>query len=246
MRTHRSEREIVMNRFIVGAAVAAAGACLPWGCENATAPGASQEAQAPQDAQAGAPDIPDLPAGTYRLDMSHASLVFHVNHLGFSDYTGAFDAFDATLELDPENPAAAKATAVIDLNSLRIPAPPSGFREELLSAQWLGAVDFPEMTFESTSVTPTGPASADIVGTLTLKGAVQPVTLHAQFNGGWAGHEFDPAARIGFSAHGALKRSAFGVSIGVPEPGSTMGVSDDVAFEIEAEFTGPAWTPGTE
>ena len=43
----------------------------------------------------------DLPAGTYRLDKTHASLVFQVNHLGFSDYTGAFEDFDVMLELDP-------------------------------------------------------------------------------------------------------------------------------------------------
>jgi len=51
----------------------------------------------------------------------------------------------------------------------------------------------------------------------------------------------DPHARIGFSAHGTLKRSDFGIAFGIPQPGSTMGVSDAVEFSIEAEFSGPAW-----
>ena len=35
-------------------------------------------------------------------------------------------------------------------------------------------------------------------------------------------------------------------SFGIPVPPSTMGVSDEVKFEIETEFTGPAWKdPGT-
>ena len=34
-----------------------------------------------------APNTPDVPAGTYRLDPAHASLIFRVDHLGFSRYT---------------------------------------------------------------------------------------------------------------------------------------------------------------
>ena len=43
-------------------------------------------------------------AGVYRLDKHHASIVFAVNHLGFSDYVGQFTRFDATLTIDPAEP----------------------------------------------------------------------------------------------------------------------------------------------
>ena len=86
----------------------------------------------------------------------------------------------------------------------------------------------------------TGPATADVTGDLTLKGVTKPVTLHATFNGGYEGHPQDPHARIGFSAHGVLKRSDFGITLGIPAPGTTMGVFDDVEFAIDAEFSGPA------
>lgn len=49
----------------------------------------------------------------------------------------------------------------------------------------------------------------------------------------------DPHARIGFSAHGSLKRSEFGIANGIPQPGSSMGVGDNVEVIIEAEFSGP-------
>ncbi len=68
----------------------------------------------------------------------------------------------------------------------------------------------------------------------------KPVVLDATFNGGYAGHLMDPHARIGFSAHGVFKRSDFGVKYGVPAPGTTMGVSDEVEVNIETEFSGPA------
>jgi len=144
------------------------------------------------------------------------------------------------MTLDPAQPETAKLTATVELNSLAIPGPPAGFIDELLSDTWLGASITPQMKFESTSITRTGPATADIVGDLTLKGATKPVTLHATFNGGYEGHPMDPAARIGFSAHGTLKRSDFGIDIGIPAPGSTMGVFDEVTIDIETEFTGPA------
>lgn len=191
-----------------------------------------------------APDVSKLPAGDYKLDASHASLVFKVNHLGFSNYTAQFRSFTADMTLDPAQPETAKLTALIDLKSLDIPTPPAGFIAELLSDTWLGASITPQMKFESTTVTRTGPATADILGNLTLKGVTRPVTLHATFNGGYEGHPMDPAARIGFSAHGTLKRSDFGIDIGIPSPGSTMGVFDEVTIEIETEFTGPALKDG--
>lgn len=222
---------------ILAAWLLSAGGCSP----SAPAPEAPAPAAPAADETApAAPDVSKLPAGAYKLDPSHASLTFKVNHLGFALYTAQFQDFTADLQLDPAKPEAASVKAEIDLASLLLPHPPEGFKDELLGADWLGAAQTPKMTFVSTGIAMTGPATADITGDLTLKGVTQPVTLHATFNGGYEGHPQDPNARIGFSAHGVLKRSAFGVSLGIPAPGSTMGVFDDVAIEIEAEFTGPA------
>ena len=192
------------------------------------------------------PDVSNLPAGTYTTDPAHSALIFRVNHLGFSNYTASFSDVKTELTLDPAIPETATVTAAIDLASLTLPAPPKGFVDELLGKDWLDKKTTPQMKFESTGVTKTGPATADIVGNLTLKGVTKPVTLHATFNGGYAGHPMDKHARIGFSVKGALKRSDFGVSLGIPVPPSTMGVSNEVTFEIETELSGPEWKdPGT-
>ncbi|MDO8838578.1 MAG: YceI family protein [Parvibaculum sp.] len=182
-----------------------------------------------------------VPGGTYRLDKSHASLIFRVSHIGFSNYTGRFATFDATLDIDPENPAAAKLEASVDPASLAVENPPEGFLESLLGPDWFDAAKFPEMTFRSTKIEMTGDDTARVTGDLMLHGVTLPVAFDATFNGGYAGHPFEPNARIGFSARGGLSRSAFGIAYGVPEEGSTMGVGDAVEFIIEAEFTGPAW-----
>lgn len=181
----------------------------------------------------------EIPAGAYTLDTSHASLIFRVDHLGFSKYTSKFGTFDATLQFDPAKPEASKVSAKIDPNSLTLDNPPEGFTEKLRGKDWLNTKEFPKITFASTKVSVTGKNTADITGDLTLHGVTKPITLHTTFNGGYAGHPMDPRARIGFSANGTFKRSDFGITYGIPAPGTKMGVGDEVEVMLEVEFSGP-------
>jgi polyisoprenoid-binding protein YceI len=213
---------------------AALAACSPPTAKKTEAPAAPAAA-----APAAKPAMPQVPAGDYKLDKAHASLVFTVNHLGFSHYTARFTEFDASLKFDPANPTASTIEASIDPRSLDLPAPPAGFKAVLLGPNWLDAAKHPTITFRSTKVEVTGANTAKITGDFTLHGVTKPVVLEATFNGGYAGHPMDPHARIGFSAHGVFKRSDFGIAYGVPAPGTTMGVSDEVDVRIETEFSGP-------
>jgi len=226
-----------MNRMIFAAALIALTACSP-----APAP---QQAAAPAPAVAAVrtPSVEGLPAGAYHLDKAHGSLIFRIDHLSFSHFTGRFARWDANLQLDPQHPETASITATIDPRSLESDNPPDGFLNMLRGAEWLNAPQFPEITFRSTHVEMTGANTARITGDFTFRGVTKPVTLEATFNGGYPGNIYDRNARLGFSAHGAVKRSDFGMSIGLPPPGTNMGVGDDVEFIIESEFSGPAWTP---
>ena len=188
----------------------------------------------------------NVPAGAYTLDRAHASLIFRVNHLGFSNYTARFKRFDANLQFDPANLAASKVVASVDVDSLETDFPDPAkldFNAKLKGTGWLDVARFPRMEFESRQIDVTGVNTLRIHGDLTLHGVTRPIVLEATFNGGYAGHPMDPNARIGFSAQGTLKRSEFGIAYGIPAPGTTMGVSDEVNVVIEAEFTGPPLVP---
>lgn len=203
---------------------------------EASAPLAAQQAQV-----AIVPIATDIPAGEFKLDKSHASLVFKVDHIGFSNYTGQFDNFDATLQFNAAEPEKMSVVATIDAGSLDIPSPPEGFLDELKGPDWLDAGKFPALSFRSTKVTLTAPQTARIDGELTFHGVTAPVSMEARFNGGYANFPpYDPAPRIGFSATGSLNRSAFGVSAAIPNAEMKLGVGDLVKFEIDAEFTGAA------
>ena len=228
-----------MKRVFATCAVFALAACGPAEDQTKKDQASSEAARAPAPPVAITPVKTDAPAGTYKLDKAHASLIFRVSHIGFSNYTARFGNFDAELTFDPAKPETSSVTATIDAKSLGLENPPPGFVAELLNPKWLDAAGHPKMTFRSTKVELTGANTARITGDFTMKGVTLPITLDATFNGGYAGHPYDPNARIGFSAKGSLARSAFGVKEGVPPPGSTMGVSDAVEIIVEAEFNGP-------
>jgi polyisoprenoid-binding protein YceI len=181
-----------------------------------------------------------VPKGAYEVDKAHTSLVFRVSHIGFSSYTGRFTRVDAKLEFDPSRIAASRVDVTIDPRSIQADNAPSGFLDSLAGKDWLDAEHFPAMSFRSKTVEVKGTNSFRIHGDLTLHGVTKPIVLDAHYNGGYASHPFEPRARIGFSAHGSFKRSDFGVSYGLPAPGTTMGVGDEVQVVLETEFSGPA------
>jgi polyisoprenoid-binding protein YceI len=181
------------------------------------------------------------PAGQYQIDKAHASLLMRVSHLGFSTYTTRFSRFDAQLTFDPSNIPASKVVTTIDASSFEMDAAPQVCFDIMKGPQMLDTVKFPQIVFKSERIRMTGAKSMEISGTLTLHGVTRPLVLTATFNGGYPGlPNMDPHARVGFSAHGSFKRSDFGMTFGIPAPGTTMGVGDLIDYSIEAEFTGPA------
>ena len=74
-------------------------------------------------------EMAELRSGAYTLDQDHASLIFKVNHLGFSTYIGRFNEFDATLDFDPENVENSSLEVIVDMTSLDVDNPE--FAEEL-------------------------------------------------------------------------------------------------------------------
>jgi len=186
------------------------------------------------------PEAPTaVPKGAYNIDKSHTSLLFRVSHIGFSAYTGRFTGVDAKLDFVPSRLADSRVNVTIDPKSIQADNAPSGFLDSLAGKDWLDAARFPTMSFRSISVEVTGQNTFRLHGELTMHGVTRPLTLDASYNGGYASHPYEPRARIGFSATGKFKRSDFGVAYGIPAPGTTMGVGDDVSVVLETEFTGP-------
>lgn len=59
-----------------------------------------------------------LAAAPWAIDKSHTSVIFQVDHLGFSIVNGFFREFDATVDFDPENMETASVDFTIKADSV--------------------------------------------------------------------------------------------------------------------------------
>lgn len=180
-------------------------------------------------AQAPAPHDPSkVEAGTYAVDPNHTQVEFTVSHMGFSNYTGTFSGASGELTLDPK--AAGKSTLKVSVPVKSVMTTSAKLDEELKSAQWIDATQFPDMTFVSTKVTLEGKDKAKVSGDLTLHGVTKPVVLDVTFVGAGT-NPLSKKYTVGFEAKGEIKRSDFGVKTYVPLIGDALHLTIAGAFE---------------
>lgn len=175
-----------------------------------------------------------MPSGLYKLDKTHASLVWKVSHLGLSDYTARFTSFDADLFFNAQDPATSKLKVTIDPTSIKTDYPnpeQKDFDAQLVKEKsWFNAEQFPEIKFTSTKVTKTGDNTGIVKGNLTFLGVTKSISLDVIFNKAIGNHPFANKPAIGFSATTSLNRSDYGMNTYIPN------IGDSVDVIIEAEF----------
>ena len=173
-------------------------------------------------------DPAKVEGGSYAVDSNHTQVMFSVSHMGFSTYTGTFSGADGELTLDPKTASASALKVSVPVKSVMTTS--SKLDEELRSADWLDAGQFPDMTFVSTKVAPAGKGKAKVTGDLTIHGVTKPATLEVSFVGAGV-NPLDKKYTVGFEAKGDVKRSDFGVKKYVPLIGDTLHLSIAGAFE---------------
>lgn len=145
---------------------------------------------------------------------------------------GSANGISGTVTFDPAAPAATKGKIVVAAASLHVPNPM--MKEHLHGEQWLDVAKHQEITFEAKSlsnVKTTGDSTtADLTGTLSIKGVAKQVTapvkftylkdkLGARTNGQMQGD------LLVIRANFTIQRSDFGINPKAPE--------DKVADTIE-------------
>lgn len=178
----------------------------------------------------------DQTAGAYTLDSRHVSVLWRIRHLGLSLFTARFDTVRGTLTLDPAAPANSSVNITVAANSVNTGVlNQQGQRafDNEIHTQAFGSAAHPNITFVSTAVQPTGPATALVTGNLTLNGVTKPVVLEATFEGGRF-IQFRGKREVAFSARTVIKRSDFNANLSNPLANGT--VSDEVEILVQAEF----------
>ena len=174
-------------------------------------------------------EIAEIRSGQYSLDRDHATLIWKVDHLGFSTYIGRFNDFDASLDFDPENIGNSSLEVIVNTASLDVNLP--AFEDEL-RADWFNVEQFPQAVYRTTSLTETIDENTFVFnGELTFMGVTAPVALEVDFHRGARDISRRLQYVIGFSASANVQRSAFGLDNLV-----NIGIGDEVELEIHVEF----------
>lgn len=177
--------------------------------------------------------LKDIPSTKYNLDLTHASIVWKVSHLGFSTYVGRFTDFTAELTLDSKDFSNSAVSVEIKVDSIdtAYPYPEKEDFDEKLSKKWFKSGEEPTIVFKSTKVSDLTGHNFTFEGEMTLAGQTHPVVFEATLNGATASHPFQKGkAFVGFSAKTVIDRTQWGVSTHAPRIGA------EVTVEVEGEF----------
>ena len=170
---------------------------------------------------------------TWKLDPNHSEVKFKVKHLVVSTVSGNFNIFSATVESSDNKFTDAKISFEADVNSIDTK---NEHRDgHLKSPDFFDAAGHPKISFTSKSFKQKKDDEYELLGDLTVRGTTKEVKLAVTYNGtvkGFGG-SFDVAA---FEINGKINRQDYGLKWSALTESGGVVVSDEVKFEILAEF----------
>jgi polyisoprenoid-binding protein YceI len=170
-----------------------------------------------------------LQADTYKLDLSHTSIIFGISHFNYSYTYGRFNRANGGFVWDNANPSAGQFQLAIDAASIDSNDPKRD--DHLRSADFFNAKQFPVISFQSTSVSPAQSGQAgvmyNVTGNLTIHGVAKQVTLPMKKLGEGPGPY--GKYRCGFFCQTTIKRSDYGMTNMIPSVGDQVAIT--ISFE---------------
>ena len=169
-----------------------------------------------------------VPTGTWEVDPAHSRVEFQVKHLGIATVRGHFARFGGTLELG-EDLASSRAYGSVEAASVN--TNDDGRDTHLRSADFFDVAQYPQISFASTAIVPTGEDTFRITGDLSLHGVTREVTLDAEITG----TEEDPWGneRVGLEVRGELFRGDYGITFNQALGSGNVMVSDKVKLHLD-------------
>ena len=159
------------------------------------------------------------------LQPAQSSIQFTAKQMGVP-LEGHFKKFGAQIAFDPAKLATSRIAFTVDTGSATL-----GSRETdaaLPKPAWFNVPQFPQATFQSSSIKALGGGKFDVAGKLTIKGQSRDVTVPVTLT--------QSGATTTASGTLALKRLAY--KIGENEWADTSMVADDVQVQFKLALTG--------
>ncbi|GAB1370246.1 YceI family protein [Candidatus Kapaibacterium sp.] len=169
---------------------------------------------------------------TWVIDPTHSEIGFKVKHMMFTNVSGNFQSFSASITNEDDNFETSKITFSADTNSINTNNQDRD--NHLRSADFFDVENFKSMTFESTGIEKLNDNLFNITGNLTIKDVTKPVLLEGEYSGLMK----DPWGNVkaGFSLVGKLNRKDFGLTWNAALETGGVLVSEDVKLICEIQL----------
>ncbi|GEC80168.1 YceI family protein [Flavobacterium aquatile] len=166
------------------------------------------------------------------IDPTHSEIGFKVKHMMFTNVTGKFQNYSASIETEGDDFENAKIEFSGAIDS--ITTGNTDRDAHLLSADFFDAEQFPEIKFEATSFKKIDEADFELKGNLTLHGVTKQVQLDTEFSGLMK----DPwgNTKAGFIISGKINRKDWNLNWNAALETGGVLVSEEVRLNIELQF----------
>ena len=179
--------------------------------------------------------------GNWDFDPAHSTMGFSIRHMMVTNVHGTFRDFAVDATFDPASPTLGHVVATIQAAS--IDTGQDARDTHLRSADFLDVEHFPTITFTSTGIDHRQDNEYRLRGDLTIHGQTRAVVFDAEYLGDAVQPQGGRSA--GFTAHGKIRRSDFGLTWNMGMEAGGVVVADEFKFEIDLELTQPAVMPAT-
>ena len=170
---------------------------------------------------------------TLTLDKVHSSLDFQIKHMMVSKAKGEFTNFDVDFNGVLDNLTSANIKVTIPVKSID-----TGNEDRdghLRSGDFFEAEKYPNMVFESKSVTKKSDDEYEVIGDFTIKGVTKEETFTVEYNG-TSKSPLDGSTVAGFDVSGKVNREAYGMTYNAAIETGGFLLGKDVKFEGNFEF----------
>jgi polyisoprenoid-binding protein YceI len=170
-------------------------------------------------------------AASYWIDNDHTNIGFSVKHLEVFYVKGKFSDFSGYFDFDEKTSALTRATVGITAETVETGVAKRD--EALRSKDFLYVEKFPEITFNLKSSSADANKRIHVVGDLTIRKITKEIALDGEYLGAVTDNVGNE--RVGFTAHGVIRRGDFGMTWNQPLKTGGQLVGEEVKITLDIE-----------
>ena len=168
----------------------------------------------------------------WKIDQSHSSIGFDIDHLVVSQTEGTFNEYEATIKAD--EPDFSDATINITIQTASVDTKNERRDGHLKSGDFFDSEMYPTMTFKDAKFEKVSDKKYKITGLFTMHGVTKEVTLDARFGGIITQGNF--GTRAGLRITGEINRYDFGLKYNAAMEAGGFILGEEVRIDCRLEM----------